>query len=178
MLPFHHGWGWQPPHTASCIYLRYIQNVWAHWYAVHGNTLAALHRYAHITYYLAQVLGFWVTCGVNMMSLNRSWGWQPPPTASRIHIRQIQSVWAHWYAVHWNTVAALHRYTHITWFRFWVLGHSTCGVKMMSLRHGWGWQPSQTASYIHARYIQSVWAHWYAVHWHTVVALHSYTHIT
>ena len=51
-----------------------------------------------------------------------------------------------------------------------------CGVKMMSLRHGWGWKPPQIASHIHIRLIQSVWAHWYALHRHTVAALHSYTH--
>ncbi len=28
----------------------------------------------------------------------------------------------------------------------------------MSLRHGWGWYPPQTTSYIHIRHIQSVWA--------------------
>ena len=57
------------------------------------------------------------------MSLRHGWGWQPPQTAPHINIRHIQSVWAHWYAVHGNTVAALHSYTHITWPRFWVLGH-------------------------------------------------------
>ena len=39
---------------------------------------------------------------------------------SPIHIRHIQSVWAHWYAVHWHiTAAILQRYTHPTWLRFW-----------------------------------------------------------
>ncbi len=49
---------------------------------------------------------------------------------------------------------------------------------MMWLRHGWGWQPPQTATHINIRHIQSVWAHWYTVHGHTVAALHSYTHPT
>ena len=70
--------------------------------------------------FLAQILGFCVTCGVNMMWLCHCWGWQPPQTASHIHIRYIQRVWAHWYAVHWHTSAALHSYTHpTTWLRFW-----------------------------------------------------------
>ena len=43
----------------------------------------------------------------------------------------------------------------------------TCGVKMMSSCHGWGWQPPQTASLIHIRHIESVWTHWFAVHLHT-----------
>ena len=46
----------------------------------------------------------------------------------------------------------------------------------MSSRHDWGWQPPQTASCIHIRHLQSVWAHWYDVHMHKVEALHSYTH--
>ncbi len=48
----------------------------------------------------------------------------------------------------------------------------------MSLRHGWGWQPLWTASHIHLRHKQSVWAHWYAVHGHVAVASNSYTHTT
>ncbi len=72
--------------------------------------------------YLAQVLGLWVTCGVNMMWICHGWGWQPPQTASHIHIRHIWSVWAHWYAVHGHMVAALHSYTHPNWLRFWGSG--------------------------------------------------------
>ncbi len=73
--------------------------------------------------YLAQILGFWVTCGVKMMSLRHGWGWQPPQTASHIRIRHIRSVWAHWlHAVHWHMVAALHSYTHPTCLRFWGSG--------------------------------------------------------
>ena len=121
--------------------------------------------------YLAQILGFWVTCGVKMMSLRHGWGWQPPQTASLIHIRHIRSVWAliccpfayssslkQWYPSYLAQILG-----------FWV----TCGVKMMSLRHGWGWHPPQTIYCIHMKHIQSVWAHWYAVHRHTVAALHS-----
>ncbi len=57
------------------------------------------HSYLIIPY-LAQILGFWVTCGVKMMSLCHCWGWQPPQNNSHIHIRHIKSVWAHWYANH------------------------------------------------------------------------------
>ncbi len=46
---------------------------------------------------------------------------------------------------------------------------------MMSLRHGWSWQPPQTAS---LRHMQSVWAHWYTVHWHMAVASNSHTNST
>ncbi len=47
---------------------------------------------------------------------------------------------------------------------------------MMSLRHCWGWQPTQTASWIYIIHIQSAWAHWYAVHGHMGVASNSDTH--
>jgi hypothetical protein len=49
---------------------------------------------------------------------------------------------------------------------------------MMSLRHGWGWQPTQTDSCIHIIHIQSVWAQWYADHGHMAVSSNSYTHTT
>ncbi len=55
-------------------------------------------------------------------TLCHGWGWQPPQTASHIHIRHIQSDLAHWYAVHRHNVAALHSYTHPTWLRFWGSG--------------------------------------------------------
>ncbi len=101
-------------------------------------------------HYMAHILWFWLTCEVKMMSLCHGWGWQPLQTASHIHLRHIQSVWTHWYAVHGHMAVALNSYTHSTWVRLlwsWV----TCGVKMMSLHHGWGWQPTQTASFIHIR---------------------------
>ena len=170
--------------------------------------------------YLSQILEFCVTCGVNMMSLRHGWVLGSPQTASPIHNRHIQIVWAHWYAFHWHTVAALNSYTHPTCLRFWGFGslvesklchyamveaeghlkllspstldiqsvwthryafnqHTaaalhrypsylsqilglgfTCGVKMMSLHHGWGWQPPGTSSPIYIRHIHSVWAHW------------------
>ncbi len=111
-----HVWGWRPPQTASHIHIRHLKSVWAHLSDVHGHMVAALNSYPP---YLAQILEFWVTCGVKMMWLYHGWGWQPPQTASCIHIRHIQSVWAHWYAVHRHMVAALHSYTHPTWLRFW-----------------------------------------------------------
>ncbi len=50
----------------------------------------------------------------------------------------------------------------------------------MSICCGWGWQPPQTASHTQISHTQRVWSHWhwYAVNWHTVTALHSFTHPT
>ncbi len=71
---------------------------------------------------LGSDFGFLCHLWVKMMSLCHGWGWQPPQTASHIHINYIQSVWAYLYAVQWYTVSALHSYTHPTWLRFWGSG--------------------------------------------------------
>jgi hypothetical protein len=127
-------------------------------------------------HYLGHILGFWVTCGVKMMSLCQDWGWQKTQTSSCIQIRHTKCLrtiiccpWAYGSSLK-------HLYPHY-------LGHFwgfcvTCGVKMMSLHHDWGWQPTQTASCIHIRQIQSIWAHSYTVHGHMAVASNSYIHTT
>ncbi len=73
-----------------------------------ASYVSCLNAMAYDTYppYLAQILGYVVTCGVKMMWLCHGWGWQPPQTASHFYIKHIQHVWAHWYAVHWHRVAA------------------------------------------------------------------------
>ncbi len=70
-------------------------------------------------------------------------------------------------------VAALHIYTHPTWLRFLGFG-SPCGVKMMSLCHGWGWQPHLKLLPASILVVQSVWSHWCAIHRHMVAALYIY----
>jgi hypothetical protein len=58
----------------------------SHWTCNHSwiafiNVLFCMSCYYHshlIIPYLAQILGFWVTCGVKMMSLCHGWCWQPP----------------------------------------------------------------------------------------------------
>jgi len=122
-----------------CTYTKYL-SILICWPVAYGSSLIIQ---LYILYYFAQNGGLWVTCEVKMMSLCHGWGWQPPQSASCIHIRHIHRVWAHWYAVHWHTAGASlysYTYTHFTsWLRFlgfWV----TCGVKMMSLCHGWGLQ--------------------------------------
>ncbi len=182
MMSLYHGWGWQPPQTASHTHIWHIQSVWAHWYAVYGHKVVAIHSYTHTIWlgfgvlghlgsqndviiswlrliatsnwsptfildiykslntliccpwaygsslkqlyphYLAQNLGFWLTCGVKTIALCHWWGWQPHQIASHIHIRHIKSVWEHWYAVYGHSAAALNNYTHLTWLRFWGTG--------------------------------------------------------
>jgi hypothetical protein len=63
-----------------------------HWYAVsgaYGCTLIPLHRPS-----CPQIWGFRFTWGAEMMPQCHVWGWYPPQTASYIHLRRIQSVWA------------------------------------------------------------------------------------
>jgi hypothetical protein len=107
-----------------------------------------------------------------MMSLCHDWGWQPPQSASRIHIGHVQKVWAHWYAVHRHMVAALHSDTHPTCPRFWGSGSH--------LESTW-WHYVIVEADSHLKLfpasildIQSVLAHWYTVHWRMVAALHRY----
>ncbi len=73
-------------------------------------------------HYLGQMLWFWVTCRVKMMSLCHGWGWQPTQTASHLHIRHIQCVWALWYAVHGHMAVVSNSYTLNTCVRFWGSG--------------------------------------------------------
>jgi hypothetical protein len=88
------------------------------------------HPYTVIPTLLSLDLEFWVTCGVKWCDYV---GWQPTQTASHIHIRHMQSVWARWYAVHMHMVAALHSYTCPTLLRFWGSGSRLdfilCGTK-------------------------------------------------
>ncbi len=67
--------------------------------------------------YLAPMLGLWVTCGVkwcDYVMFEADSHLKLLPTS----IWDIESVWAHWYAVHGHMVAALHSYTHRTWLIF------------------------------------------------------------
>jgi hypothetical protein len=71
----------------------------------------------------------WLRCwgsgslvGQNDVIMSRLTLTATPQTASHIQIRHIQSVWAHWYAVHQHTTAALLSFTHPTWLRLWGYG--------------------------------------------------------
>ncbi len=170
MMSFGHGWAWQPPQIASLIHVRHIKSVWAHLYAVHGHMVAALHSYTHTT---------WLKFG-GSESLVESNCCQYILIETDSNLKLLSSsildiykVFEHIDMLSMDAVAALHSHTHTYWFfgGFWV----TCEAKMISLPHGWGWPLPQTTSLIHTRHIQSVWAHWNAVHRHTVVVLHSHT---
>ncbi len=50
MMSLHHCWGWQPPQTASCIYIKHIQSVWAHSYAVDLHMAVSSNSYTHTTW--------------------------------------------------------------------------------------------------------------------------------
>ncbi len=166
-----HDWGWQPPQTASHIHIRHIQSVWAHWYTVHRHMVAALHSYTHPTW-----LRFWGSGSLVEAKQCHDVMFEADSNLKLLLASILDIYIVFWYAVHRHMVAALHSYSHLTWLRFW--GSGSLVESNVPLGHGWGWQPPQTASHIHIRHIQRVWAHWYAVHRHTVSALHSYTHPT
>jgi hypothetical protein len=110
-----------------------------------------------------------------MISLCHGWIWQPPQTASHIHIRHVQNDWAHWYAVHGHTVWTLHSYTHSNWIRFWGPGSLVeskwCHYLMVESDSHLKLLPTSIIDMY-----KNDWAYWYAVHCHRVAALHSYTH--
>ena len=80
-------------------------------------------------------------------------------------IWHIGSVWAHWYAVHWHLAAALHSFTHPTWLRFWGSGAHVeskwCDYDMVETDSHLKQLPTSIW------HVESVWVHWYDVHWHT-----------
>ncbi len=111
-----------------------------------GHMVAPLYRY---TGKVAPRFG-------KSMPLCHVWGWYLPQIASYIYKTYIECL-SHWYAVsraYGCTLIPLHwpSCPQIWGFRF------TSGLEMMPQRHGWGWYPLQTTSYIHIRHIQSVWA--------------------
>jgi hypothetical protein len=122
-----------------------------------------------------------------MISLRHGWGLQPTQTAVWFHCRHIYNDWAHCYTYTHITYlsqilgsghidmlsigiwkAALRSYTHPTWLRFLGSGllveSKWCHYFMVEAG-------SQLKLSIHILYLQSVWAHWYAVHRHTAAAL-------
>ena len=147
------------------ISIRHIQSVWAHWYAVNGEMVVASNSYTHTTW-LRFWGSDWVTCGVIMMSfcqVEADSHLKLLPTSTLI----IYKVFKH---IDMLSMGICQKHqtvipTPLVLLRLW-----TCGVKMMSLPHGWGWQPTQTSSDIIIRKIQHFWAHWYAVNVHMAVA--------
>jgi len=168
-MSLHHGWGWYQPQTLSYIHIWHIQRVWAIGMLSQGHVGAPLYRYT------GQVgTRFWDLGSL----MERKWCHYVMVQAD-IYLRPFiypyyayKKCLSHWYAVLRAcgcTLIPLHQpgLPQIWGFRF------TCGVKMMSLRHGWGWYPPQTTSYIHIRHIQSfeplvcclkgMWVHPYTV---------------
>ncbi len=72
-------------------------------------------------------------------------------------------------------VAALHSYTHPTWLRFWGTGSF---VESNDVIMSWLRLTATSNCFPHVRHTKSVWAHCYAIHGHSVSALHSYSHLT
>ncbi len=106
--------------AASHIHIRHIQSIWAHWYAVHRHSVAvslSSTKTARHRIYMS-----WVTCGGIMMSFGHGWDYHPIQTASDIHIRHLQGIWAHWHTIHRHTVAASLSNTHLAWLWFWWSG--------------------------------------------------------
>ncbi len=137
-----HGWGWQPPQTASHSHLRHIQSVWAHLCAVHGHKVAALNSYTHTTWVIFWGSGSLVEtkwCHYIMVEADSQLKLLPVSTLDiyklfkHIHIMSI---------AYGSSLKKLYQHYLTQNLGYWV----TCRVKIMSLRHDWSWQPTQTAS--------------------------------
>ncbi len=115
-----HGWGWQPPQTASPIHVRNIQIVWAHCYAIHGHLVLALHSYSHPTWLRFLGSGSLVeSTWYDYVMVETDSHLKLCPTS----ILDICKVFEHIAsAIHGHSVSALHSYTHPTRLRFWGFG--------------------------------------------------------
>ncbi len=90
-----------------------------------------------------------------------------------IHIIHIESVLAHWYAIHGHIVVASNSYTHTTWLKFW---------------SSWSLVEAKRCHYImveadsHLKLLSiSTWEIYNMIQhidWHMAVASNSYTHTT
>jgi hypothetical protein len=169
MMSLRHGWGWQMPQTAS---LRHIQSVWAHWYAVHGHMAVASNSYTNSTWVIFWGYGSLVEskwCHYIMVRVHSHLNCFLHPYST---YAKCLSTLIYCLGAYKSSLKQLYPHYFCQILGFWV----TCGVEMASLHHGLGWQPTQNTSCIHIIHIHSVWAHWYAVHAHMVVASNSYTH--
>ncbi len=116
MIPLHDGWGWHPTQTDH-IHTRHVQCAWGIGMLSQGHIGAPLYSTGQVD------TRFWIflfTCGVEMMQLYHDWGSHPPHTASHIHTRHIQSVWAICMLSHRHMGAPLYRYTGQVVPRFWI----------------------------------------------------------
>ncbi len=115
----YHGWGCHSIQTASSVHIRHIQSVWAHWYGVHSNMVAALLSYTH-----PPCLRFWwsgslvETKWLHYIMVQAAILFKLPPAS----ILDIYKVFEHIDTVHRHMVAALLSYTRPTWIRFWWSG--------------------------------------------------------
>jgi len=112
--------------TASRIHIRHIQSVWAHLFAFHGYTVVASNSYTHTTWTWLRFWGSWSLvlveskwCHYVMVEVEVDIHLKLLPTTNN-HITHTQSglstliCW-----VHEHRLAALNRYFHPTWLRFW-----------------------------------------------------------
>ena len=171
----YHGWGWYPTQTQTTStsildilsynmfepLACYLKAIWVHPYAVTPNKLALdLGILGHL------LLGNDVTMSwLRLMSTSDCF-----PPAYLMYTKCL----SHWYAVSrpygWTPYAVTAAKLPQIWeFRF------TCGVKMMTQSHGWGWYPPETTSNIHIWYIQSVWATSMLSQGHTGAPLYRHT---
>jgi hypothetical protein len=156
MMSLRHGWDWQPHQTVSCVHIRQMQSVWEHWYAVHGHMAVVSNSYTHLSWvrfwgFCSLVESKWCHCV--MVEADSQLKLLPVSTLATYNVFLSSLICCPWAYV--SSLKQLYPHYLVQILVFWL----TCGVKMMSLCHGWGWQPHQTASCISILDIYKVFEH-------------------
>ncbi len=113
MMPLHHDWAGQPPQPllpASMLDITKFLHTLICCFGAYGSSLK---RYTHTT---------WVRYMSSGSLLESTWSHYVMVEADSQVIRHIQSVWAHWYAIHGHLTVASNSYAHTTWLIFWGSG--------------------------------------------------------
>ncbi len=153
MMPLRDGWGWYPTQTASQIWARHIQSVWAIDMLPQGYMGAPFYRYTGQVgprFRTFVSLVEWKWCHYVMVEADIHLRLLPTFKLDINNVFEpfvfcLKGIWMHPCIIIPAKLAPD--------FGIWVI----CGVNMMPLHHGWGWHPPQTASHIHKRHIKCVW---------------------
>ncbi len=151
MMLLHHGWGWHPPQTASQIWARHIQSVWAIDMLSQGHMGALSYRYTGKVgprFWTFGSLVEWKWC----IMVDADIHLKLLPTSILLMNNMfevlfccLKGLWMHPCIITPAKVALS--------YEIWV----TCEVTMMPVRDNWGWHSPQTASHIHFIHLKCVW---------------------
>jgi hypothetical protein len=149
MMPLRHGWGWYPPQTASHIWARHIQSVWAIDMLPQGHTMGA-----PLYQYTGQVGPRFCTFGSLV-----EWKWcHYIMVGADIHLRLLPTSILDLYKVFEVLFCCLKGTLVSLYQQRWpqILEFGSFVEWKWCHYNGWGCHPPQTASHIHIRHIKCV----------------------